>query len=172
MRKNYRTIAHVGLLSASLFLTYGCVNTPPGAPPSTAPPPKATGNAPPPPPAPVVQQPPAPPARRAGELALADGVDLYNQGNYAGAIKKLQESSEIWTEAPLIRVEALKHMAFSACLNKQRTPCRQYFDRLLEIDPGFELTPAETGQPDWTPIFRQAKQALSTPARKPVNPAR
>ncbi len=155
MNKISQTPVKMGLIAASLLLLYGCPTTP-TAPPA---PPPTTTTAPP---------PPLPPQKRAGELALAEGVDLYNQGNYAGAIKKLQESPEIWSETPTIRVEALKHMAFSACLSKQRTPCRQHFDRLLEIDPTFELTPAETGQPDWTPIFRQAKQALANPGRRPA----
>jgi hypothetical protein len=157
MQKINRTRVNIGLLSTMLILAYGCATTPvapPSAPPVTA----------------AVS--PPPPQKRAGELALAEGVDLYNQGNYAGAIKKLQESAEIWTEVTTIRVEALKHMAFSACLNKQRTPCRQYFDRLLELEPTFELTPAETGQPDWTPIFKQAKQAASNPARRPATLSR
>jgi tetratricopeptide (TPR) repeat protein len=148
----------MGLMSIALLILGGCATEPvqPPAPVQTA----------------LPAPPPPPPAKRAGELALAEGVDLYNQGNYPAAIKKLQESAEIWSETTLIRVEALKYLAFSSCVLKQRTQCRQFFDRLLEADQSFDLAPAEMGHPDWSPVFRQAKQALSNPTRRPaaVNP--
>jgi tetratricopeptide (TPR) repeat protein len=143
----------MGFMSTVLLILSGCATAPPAPPPA---------------PAVVVETPPSPPPKRAGELGLAEGVDLYNQGNYSAAIKKLQESAEIWTEATPIRVEALKYLAFSSCVLKQRTQCRQFFDRLLEADPVFDLAPAEMGHPDWSPVFRQAKQALSNPARRPA----
>jgi hypothetical protein len=153
MNKTYRTRAFIGLSLIALLGVFGCTTVP--ETPATA----TTESTPPPPP---------PPAKRAGELALAEGVDLYNQGNYAAAIKKLQESSEIWTETTPIRVEALKYMAFASCVTNQRARCRQNFDRLLELDATFDLAPAEAEHPYWTPVFKQAKQAATNAPRRPA----
>jgi hypothetical protein len=119
------------------------------------------------PPAATNQPAAVPPPKRAGELALAEGVDIYNQGNYASAIKKLQESAEIWIESNPIKIEAHKHIAFASCSIPARIAlCRQSFERILDIDPNFELSAAEKDHPVWGLVFRQAKQARST--RRPT----
>jgi len=35
--------------------------------------------------------------------------------------------------------------------------CRQTFVRIYDVDPNFDLTPAEAGHPSWTRTFAQAK---------------
>jgi hypothetical protein len=115
--------------------------------------------------------PPTEVVRRPAELAVAEGVDLFNQGQFASSIKKLQDSPEIWTDAQPLQIEALKYLAFAHCVNNRRVPCRQNFDKLLALDPAFELTAAEAGHPQWGPVFKQAKQARSA-VLTPATPAR
>jgi hypothetical protein len=169
MNKNLLSPGAIGASLLALILLSGCATAPP---PNPNDPPSGTtgsstagagGTAPGAQPA----QPPQP-VKRPGELALAEGVDLYNQGNFAAAIRKLQEAPEIASETQTIRIEALKYTAFAACSVPGRAAvCRQSFDRILELDANFELTAAEKDHPGWGPVFRQAKQARATrrPAR-------
>jgi hypothetical protein len=107
------------------------------------------------------EAPPAPPpkpVKRAAELAVDKGVELYDQGDFAGAIKKLQGSPEIWADSQTdLKVRAYKYLAFSFCVTNKRTLCQQQFEKLLELDASFELSAAEAGHPTWGPIFKRAK---------------
>lgn len=114
-------------------------------------------------PAPVPQPVPAPvpaaPVIGPDALAVKEGVALYNNGDYAGTIKKLNAASEIWNGgSKAAQVEALKYMAFSYCLTKQQNLCRQQFERALKLDPGFELPPGERSHPMWKDVFLKAKK--------------
>ena len=78
----------------------------------------------------------------------------------------------------LVRSRALKHIAFTQCLSDKWGTCRQTFVKIYDIDPNFDLTPAEAGHPSWTRTFAQAKaqakKALADKAAKekaPVAPA-
>lgn len=92
--------------------------------------------------------------------ALKDGVSLYNDGDYNGAIKRLSSANEIWNgHNKAIQVEALKTMAFSYCVTSRTQLCRQQFERALKIDPTFDLMLSEIGHPIWGPVFLKAKKA-------------
>ena len=98
------------------------------------------------------------PAPNAG---LQEGVRLYNEGDYNGAIRRL--SARDVNNGPLsTRLTALKYMAFSYCVTARPAPCRQAFDRALRLDPSFDLSPGEHGHPLWGPVFTAAKQAAVT----------
>jgi hypothetical protein len=93
---------------------------------------------------------------------LQEGVKLYNDGDYNGAIKRL--SARDINNAPLAtRVAALKYLAFSYCVTSRPAQCRQSFDKALRLDPGFDLAPGEHGHPLWGPVFTRAKQAATGP---------
>jgi hypothetical protein len=93
--------------------------------------------------------------------ALREGVALYNEGDYNGAIKRL--SARELNSGPLAtRLSALKYTAFSYCLTSRPGPCRQAFDKALRLDPSFDLAPGEHGHPLWGPVFTQAKQAAES----------
>lgn len=99
----------------------------------------------------------APPRESPG---LQEGVKLYNDGDYNGAIKRL--SARDINNAPLAtRVTALKYLAFSYCVTSRPAQCRQSFDKALRLDPGFDLAPGEHGHPLWGPVFTRAKQAAA-----------
>lgn len=90
--------------------------------------------------------------------ALREGIRLYNEGDYNGAIKRL--SARDLNNGPLAtRLTALKYTAFSYCVTSRPAQCRQTFDKALRLDPDFDLAPGEHGHPLWGPVFTRAKQA-------------
>jgi len=97
-------------------------------------------------------------ASEPGKRKLAEGVDRYDAGDFVSAIRALN-APEIDGSDTATRVEAGKYLAFSYCVTNRRTLCRKAFDRVLAIDPGFALTPAEAGHPLWGPVFVQARKA-------------
>jgi hypothetical protein len=94
----------------------------------------------------------------AARSALNAGIALYDQGEYAAAVKKLTTSGEIWKADKKMQQEALKYMAFSYCVTSQPVACRHQFDKALRLDPAFDLDPGEKGHPLWGPVFERAKK--------------
>lgn len=94
----------------------------------------------------------------AAKSSLSAGIALYDQGEYAAAVKKLSTSSEIWKADKDVQLQALKYMAFSYCVTSQPAPCRHQFERALKLDPAFDLAPGEKGHPLWGPVFDRAKK--------------
>jgi hypothetical protein len=89
---------------------------------------------------------------------LREGVRLYDDGDFNGAIRRL--SARDINNGPLnTRVTALKYTAFSYCVTSRPSQCRQAFDKALRLDPSFDLAPGEHGHPLWGPVFTKAKQA-------------
>lgn len=110
--------------------------------------------------APVVK--PLPPA----EKMMGDAMKAYDEADYPKAIKLLQDAQkEKLAPAELIR--ALKFTAFSYCLTNQLTLCRNEFEKILQLNPAFELDAAEAGHPSWGPPFRAVKaKQKQVPAKK------
>jgi len=110
--------------------------------------------------APAVARAPKPEPKQpaSDDVALREGIALYNDGNYNGAIKRLN-GPEMNGAALRNRLAALKYTAFSYCVTGRQALCRQSFDRALRLDPAFDLGPGEHGHPLWGPVFAQAKQA-------------
>lgn len=88
--------------------------------------------------------------------ALREGIRLYNDGDFNGAIRRLS-SAEIANAPVATRVTALKYTAFSYCVTSRPAQCRQAFDKALRLDPSFDLAPGEHGHPLWGPVFARAK---------------
>jgi hypothetical protein len=92
------------------------------------------------------------------QAALRDGIRLYNEGDFNGAIKRLG-SDDIRSNSPVrIRVTALKYTAFSYCVTSRPKQCEQAFERALKIDPDFTLESGEEGHPLWGPAYERAKR--------------
>lgn len=92
------------------------------------------------------------------QVALREGIRLYNEGDFNGAIRRLS-SSDIRSGSPLrTRVTALKYTAFSYCVTSRPKQCQQTFEKALRIDPDFTLEPGEQGHPLWGPAFERAKK--------------
>jgi hypothetical protein len=163
-----RPFAHAILLAATAALLGGCADFPlfdkkparsPSHPKATAPVERE---------APAVREAPPRPKEKPRErdeaptpsAGLQEGIRLYNDGDYNGAIKRL--SARDVNNGPLAtRLMALKYMAFSYCVTSRPGPCRQAFDRALRLDPSFDLAPGEHGHPLWGPVFTKAKQAAT-----------
>jgi tetratricopeptide (TPR) repeat protein len=92
------------------------------------------------------------------QAALREGVRLYNEGDFNGAIKRLG-SNDIRASSPLrVRVDALKYTAFSYCVTSRPKQCEQTFEKILKIDPDFTLESGEEGHPLWGPAFERARR--------------
>jgi len=166
MRRSY-----VAAVVAAALIAAGCETPAPrqSATPAPAPPPPRTAQRPPqpvPPPEPV--KPPVP-VKTAAEIALDEGITLYDAGSYNEAIKSLTGAKEIWDGGPdALKVRAYKYVAFSQCVLGRRTACRQQFTEALKLDPSFTLEPAERTHPIWGVEYEAAKKALASPPARPA----
>ena len=99
------------------------------------------------------------------EQLLADGIVKYDSGDYPAAQKLLEASLKEGPKEKADQVRAMKHVAFSLCLQEKYRDCRAAFVKIYDVDPAFDLTPAEAGHPSWTKTFAsakaQAKRALA-----------
>jgi hypothetical protein len=114
--------------------------------------------------APAVEREPSPPRDHDDApketSGLREGIRLYNEGDFDGAIRRL--SARDVNNGPLgTRLTALKYTAFSYCVTSRPGPCRQTFDKALRLDPSFDLAPGEHGHPLWGPVFTKARQAAA-----------
>lgn len=97
--------------------------------------------------------------RSAAQTALAEGIELYEKGEYNSAIKHLSGSPDIWTADRGTQTKALKYMAFSYCVTSRQLLCRQQFEKAFKLDSSFDLEPGEKGHPLWGRAFEIAKKA-------------
>jgi hypothetical protein len=101
---------------------------------------------------------------------LVDGLVKYEAGEFAEALKLLEGSFKEGLKEKKDQVRALKHAAFCLCLLNRYPACRAEFIKIYDIDPDFDLTPAEAGHPSWTKTFAgakaQAKKAQADKAKK------
>jgi Tfp pilus assembly protein PilF len=94
--------------------------------------------------------------RTAGTGYLEEGLRNYEEGNYRTAQRRLQFALEEGLSRP-DRVKAHKYLAFIACVSGQQLTCREEFGIAFELDPKFDLEPAEAGHPIWGPVFKSVK---------------
>ena len=91
-----------------------------------------------------------------GDSQLKEGIRLYEDGKYPAATTQLQNALQAGlTDSE--QITANKYLAFISCVSSRERQCRAYFRRALELDPNFELSPAEAGHPMWGPVFRSVK---------------
>jgi hypothetical protein len=145
------------IIAAAALALAGCESTgplqQPGQTPATATP---AATAPAKPATPAV--PPAPPEVPPARKALNAGIDMYKAGNFNGAIKQLTNAPELSQADTALQIEALKYTAFSYCVTKRVTLCRQQFAKAFKLDKSFDLNPGEKGHPLWTPSFERARK--------------
>lgn len=91
-----------------------------------------------------------------GEPQLAAGIRQYEDGKYAIATTSLQNAISAGL-SDSDQVTANKYLAFISCVSGRERQCRAYFRRALELNPAFELEPAEAGHPMWGPVFKSLK---------------
>lgn len=102
----------------------------------------------------------------AGEKLFAEATKSYEDADYHKAIKLFQDSlKEVLS--PAEQIQAHKYLAFSFCLTNRMTFCRAEFEKILQLNPAFELDAAEAGHPSWGPPFRTVKaKQKQAPAKK------
>lgn len=88
---------------------------------------------------------------------LSYGVLSYEEGNYQASMMALQGVLDTGLSSKSDQVRAYKYLAFIHCVSSREKMCRNYFRKALEIDPHFDLEPAEAGHPIWGPVFRSVK---------------
>lgn len=91
-----------------------------------------------------------------GEPQLEAGIKLYEDGRYPQAMTSFQSALNAGLSNSQ-QVIANKYLAFISCVSGRDRQCRSYFRRALELDPSFDLEPAEAGHPTWGPVFRSVK---------------
>jgi tetratricopeptide (TPR) repeat protein len=107
------------------------------------------------------------------EQMLFDGMVKYDAGEYPAAYKLLEGAIKEGLKGKEDQVRAMKHLAFTLCLENRFRECRAEFVRIYDVDPNFDLTPAEAGHPSWTRTFAAAKaQAKKAQHDKEVREAR
>src|SRR5258706_4131130 len=90
------------------------------------------------------------------EQLLSDGMVKYDAGDYPAAHTLLESAVKAGLKKE-DQVRAMKHVAFTLCLQNKITACRAQFVKIYEVEPNFDLTPAEAGHPSWTKTFAAAK---------------
>ncbi len=104
------------------------------------------------------------------EQMLVDGLVKYEAGEFAESYALLDAAFKEGLKEKKDQVRALKHAAFCLCLLGKYPACRAEFLRIYDVDPDFDLTPAEAGHPSWTKTFAgakaQAKKAQAEKAKK------
>lgn len=95
------------------------------------------------------------------ERKMDQGVKEYEEGNYDNSVDALQGVLETNLADKNSKVNAYKYLAFINCISSRERICKEYFRKVLEISPNFELSPAEAGHPIWGPAFRSVKGKTS-----------
>ena len=93
------------------------------------------------------------------QVKLEIGKNNFQNGEYGIAETNLLDSA-IWQGDKSEQVESLKYLAFIYCVTERITLCRHSFYKALQLNPGFELTPAESTHPLWGPEFIVAQSGL------------
>jgi len=91
------------------------------------------------------------------EQMLNDGMVKYDAGDYPAAHTLYAAALKEGLKSQEDQVRAMKQMAFTLCLMEKFRECRAEFVKIYDVDPKFDLTPAEAGHPSWTRTFAAAK---------------
>jgi len=95
------------------------------------------------------------------EQKLSNGVKSYEEGDYKSSLEALREADKMGLSRNADKITLHKYMAFIYCINDRKNQCRHEFEDVLEVDPNFELQPAEAGHPAWGPVFRGVKAGFA-----------
>lgn len=97
-------------------------------------------------------------APRKAEQDLSAGIRAYEDGDYKNSAQLLQNALNADLLVTSDKVAAHKYLAFMHCAQSREKACRSEFRKALELNPDFELAPAESGHPLWGPVFKTLKQ--------------
>ena len=97
-------------------------------------------------------------AERPAEKALLAGMRAYDDAQYPLAEQQLVQALKQGLASPRDRAAAHKLLAFVYCTSNRAKACEDEFRAALVDDPGFALSKAEAGHPQWGPVYQRVKQ--------------
>ena len=95
------------------------------------------------------------------------GITYYEEGEYEAAEKNLKFALTLGLALPEDNTKAHKFLAFLYCSSERRTLCENEFKKAFEINPGFTLSPGESGHPMWQPVYDKVKNQITPAGKKP-----
>ncbi|RQS23400.1 TssQ family T6SS-associated lipoprotein [Burkholderia sp. Bp8998] len=98
------------------------------------------------------------PTQSAARAAVDSARAAYGAGDYGRTIALLSRAKEIDGADTDTQVAAHKLLAFSYCVTNRIAQCRAEFSKILDLNPRFDLSPAEKGHPIWGPAFEFARR--------------
>ena len=99
------------------------------------------------------------------EHMVNNGIKSYEDGNYSSAMTTFQNLVANKDATKGEKVIAYKYMAFLHCVSSTASKdtrermCRESFKKAFELNPNFDLKPAEAGHPVWGPVFSSVKHS-------------
>ena len=88
---------------------------------------------------------------------LNAGIKYFEDAKYNHAEKNLKAALRLDFLDTTQIVTAHKYLAFIYSVSNRKNLSRKAFEKALELDPYFTLSPAEAGHPLWGPIYRNVK---------------
>lgn len=110
---------------------------------------------------------------------LGEGIRKYGIGAFDDAMSNFLLALDSGQLTLAQQVTARKHVAFVHCLSGREAVCKEEFEKIITVDPTFDLSPAESGHPIWGPVYRLARmememrrsgRTLPIAAVKPITP--
>ena len=102
-----------------------------------------------------------------GSSFYFSGITYYEEGEYEDAEKNLKFALTLGLADPENNKKAHKFLAFIYCASERRALCENEFKQAFDIDPGFTLSPAESGHPMWQPAYDMVKSRIAPVKKTP-----
>ncbi|MDM5175702.1 TssQ family T6SS-associated lipoprotein [Massilia sp. DJPM01] len=99
------------------------------------------------------------------QVVIAEANKQFTAGDFKAVIVNLNTSKAIDFSSTATQVQAHKLLAFSYCITKKTAPCNAEAERVMLLDPGFQLPEAERSHPMWGPAFDAARKKVTLPAK-------
>jgi Tfp pilus assembly protein PilF len=97
-------------------------------------------------------------AERPAEKSLLAGMRAYDDAQYPQAEQLLTESLTRGLASPRDRAVAHKLLAFIYCTTDRLPACEAEFRAARAAEPAFTLSKAESGHPQWGPVWQRVRQ--------------
>jgi len=97
-------------------------------------------------------------SERPAEKALLAGMRAYEDGQYPQAEALLNQALSAGLASPKDRAAAHKYLAFIFCTSNRVPACEAQFRAARGDDPGFALSKAEAGHPQWGPVYQRVQR--------------
>lgn len=97
-------------------------------------------------------------SERPAEKALLAGMRAYDDGQYPQAEALLNQALTTGLASQKDRAAAHKYLAFIFCTSNRVPACEAQFRAARGDDPGFALSKAEAGHPQWGPVYQRVQR--------------